>query len=286
MRIKNMRKIIGITTFILLSLGANTSFSANIKEIDRAELEAMLPPIRSFDCLKISDENRLYSKGMELMGSGDKNDLNSASDCLLMAAYKEHAKAQFELALMYYSGIGVPKSIAHAYKWATKSKLNENRDAEAFVTKLEKEISIEDLKYALGKIRETFTAYTELEKWQEAMMAKIEYDKIMTHSKDMLPYYSEYLTGTLNEIDSIYDGEDPILQEREENAAREDSMKDYYMKDLASQMSKRYQMVSSPYEKRKKLEEIKKREEINNSLEEGSDKKGKSSRRSKKRSQY
>jgi tetratricopeptide (TPR) repeat protein len=279
MRIKKMRKIIVITTLLSAFIGANPSFAVNLKEIDKAELDAMLPPIRSFECLKLNDENRLYSKGMELMGSGDRNDLNSAADCLIMAAMKEHAKAQFELSLMYYSGIGVPKSIAHAYKWAAKSKLNENRDADDFIKKLEKEINIDDLKYALGQIRQTFTAYKELEDWQDAMMAKIEYDKILAHSKDLLPYYSEYLTTTLAEIDSVFDGEDPILLETDEDIAREDSMKDYYMKDLASQMSRRYQLTSSPYEKRKKLEEIKKREKINNSLSESGQGRGTRSQR-------
>ena len=271
-----MRKTFVFVIFAMFFLIAGeVRAAANLKELDRAELEAMLPQIRSFECLKISDENRLYSKGMELMGAGDAEDLSSAADCLLMAAIKEHAKAQFELALMYYSGIGVPKSMAYAYKWATKSRLNDNRDADSFISKLDKEIDIVELRYALDKIKDTFKAYDELEMYQEAVAGKMEYDKIVAHSKDFSPYWNKYLADTLNQIDAIYDGDDPILVSNDPRAANRDSAREYYMRELGSKMGKRYGNIVSPYEKRKKLEEVKERERINQDV--GSDEKKKRS---------
>jgi len=269
---KKMRKtVVFVISAMFLVMAGDVMAAANLKELDRAELESMLPQVRSFECLKISDENRLYSKGMELMGAGDAEDLSSAADCLLMAAIKEHAKAQFELALMYYSGIGVPKSVAYAYKWATKSRLNDNRDADSFISKLDKEIDIDELRYALDKIKDTFTAYDELEMYQEAVAGKMEYDKIVAHSKDMSPYWNKYLSDTLTQIDAIYDGDDPILVATDAKSANKDSASEYYMRELGSKMGKRYSNVVSPYEKRKKLEEVKARERVNEDV--GSDKK-------------
>jgi len=65
-----------------------------------------------------------------------------------LAAEKGNAKAQFNLALMYYRGEDLPKDYVQAHMWAGLSASNGSREAAFLRNDLEKKMTSEQLREA------------------------------------------------------------------------------------------------------------------------------------------
>ena len=67
------------------------------------------------------DSEAQFEVGQAFSGSGDRFDLAEAAQWYLKAAEQSHARAQYNLGLMYLKGQGVPRDMALSRLWMSKA---------------------------------------------------------------------------------------------------------------------------------------------------------------------
>ncbi|WP_199611425.1 SEL1-like repeat protein [Flocculibacter collagenilyticus] len=123
----------------------------NIEEMTLAEIETLLidnmekltalisAPINTYNVqVSANDPSKEFATAIHHY----KNEMfHKAAKWMRKAAMKGHVKAQFYLGIMFLKGEGLPKSIYHSYSWLTLAASQDNQEALAAKSQLEKKLT-------------------------------------------------------------------------------------------------------------------------------------------------
>ena len=94
-------------------------------------------PIKKFDIEKEFEDAVIHYK---------KNDYKKALNKFEKLSEMGYAKAQYNLAVIFYKGLGVPQNFKKSYYWSMMSDLNGQKEAKQLLSKCEKKINNESKK--------------------------------------------------------------------------------------------------------------------------------------------
>lgn len=94
-------------------------------------------PIKKFDIEKEFEDAVIHYK---------KNDYKKALNKFEKLSEMGYAKAQYNLAVIFYKGLGVPQNFKKSYYWSMMSDLNGQKEARQLLSKCEKKINNESKK--------------------------------------------------------------------------------------------------------------------------------------------
>lgn len=104
---------------LVLALGCkaavNVTMDKEFAENQNSNAEAVLALADS------GDPAAQFALGQAFASSGDKSDSAEAAQCFRKAAEQSHARAQYNLGLMYLKGLGVPRDKALSRLWLSKA---------------------------------------------------------------------------------------------------------------------------------------------------------------------
>jgi len=94
-------------------------------------------PIKKFDIEKEFEDAVIHYK---------KNDYKKALNKFEKLSEMGYAKAQYNLAVIFYKGLGVPQNFKKSYYWSMMSDLNGQKEAKQLLNKCEKKVNNESKK--------------------------------------------------------------------------------------------------------------------------------------------
>ncbi len=210
-------------------------------------------------CTGMMSPQELLAAADRLKQKNTDNDDFFSANCILISAHKGDAESQYQLALAYKNGYGLPISDVHAYKWFKIAQLNGKEIDQEMLMSLEEGLTIEDFKVSSQEIS-SFLSF-------EEKLEKVKNDSAL---KDVLVNYGNISEKQLKAIQESQKDIDALFKEAQNFG--EKSNKGTSASKLKNRIPARneinyeQELIDQEREFRKKMEastaESRKREEV------------------------